>query len=76
MADHFRVKFGCVKIQDRGNQHDSVQVHPMPILQVTGQAGSPRCSITFADKEFGGTPAAIAGGIQADKIANRFDILL
>src|SRR4030042_11830 len=65
-----------LEVQDGGYQHNPIQVHSMPVLQIAGEPGSPGGAITFADEELGGSPALVACGVQADKITHRLDILL
>ena len=64
------------EVQHGRDQHDPVQVQAMPVLQITGQPGGARGAVTLADQELGREPAPVAGGVQADEITHRLDVLL
>ena len=42
-------KPGRLEVEDRGDQHDAVQIHPVPVLQVSGQSGGPCGTVAFTD---------------------------
>jgi len=70
------VKFQRLEVEHRRDEHDAVQVHAVPCLQVARQPGRPGGAVGFACQELGRSPALVAGGVQPDEIPHRFDILL
>ena len=64
------------EIEHGGDEHQAVEVHAVPLLQVSRKTRGARGAVGFARQEFGREPALIAGDVQADEIADGFDVLL
>ncbi len=70
------MEVGRGEIQYGGDEHQAVEVHAVPLLQISRKTRRARGAVGFARQEFGREPAVIAGDVQADEVADGFDVLL
>ncbi len=68
------VELRRLKIQDRRNQDDAIEIHSVPLLKVPGKARRARGAVTFAGEEFWRGPAFVASGIEPNEIRDGLDI--
>src|SRR5205814_3623906 len=66
------VELGRLKIQDRGNQHDAIQIHAVALLEIAGKAGGAGGAVAFSGQKFRRGPAFGTRGIQPDEIGDGF----
>ena len=69
-----RVEIQGKEIEHHRHQHDAVEIHAVPVLQVTCQAGSSCGPVAFADEVAGRSPAMVAGDVEPDEVPDRFDV--
>ena len=69
------VELQGAELQDRGDEHDAVQVQAVAVLQVAGEPGGAGGAVALADEELGREPAPVAGGVEPDEVADRLDVL-
>ena len=55
-----------LKVENGRDEYQPVEIHAVPLLQISGQTRSARGAVTFADDEFGRRPAFVACGLKAD----------
>src|SRR5262249_4171288 len=57
-------------------QDDSVEIHPVVLLEVPGKARGARRSVAFAREEFCGRPTFVACGPETYKFSDGLNVLL
>jgi len=67
-------KIGGAKIEDGRNEHDAVEIQAVTLLQITAQTRRARRAVTFANQKFRREPAPVPRGVQANEIADRFNV--
>ncbi len=64
------------EVEHGRDEHQAVEVHAVPFLQVSRKPRRARGAVGFARQELGREPAVIAGDVEADEVADGFDVLL
>src|ERR1700732_1233497 len=62
------------EVEDRGDQHDAVEIHAVVILQIVGEGGGAEGAVALADQEFGGVPAIVAADVDGDEFGEGLDV--
>ena len=62
------------QVQHTGDQHQPVEIHPEPALQMLGERGAAERAIRLPDHELRCQPTLLARGPEADDLANRLDV--
>ena len=68
------VKSRSAEIKDGGDKDDTVQVHALFVVQISGKARGASRAVAFAQEIFGGHPAAILTAEAHDEVAHGFDV--
>ena len=71
-----RIKGKALEIDCRGDKNQTVDAHPIGVVQVIGQAHRPQRAIAFPGKEFRRSPPSGSRGVKANEVPNRLNILL